>query len=153
MKLRVPRMPYAPDWEQHEWMDGWPDGWMHGWMDGRTDGRTDGWMDGWMDGWTDGRMDRWMDGRTDGSMDGWTDGRMDGWNTLSDCRSTHLPVFISLYPSVYVKSSIFGDITLCSLTQPTFRRNSACYLLSRWYLAWLILRPWRWRRHVPPKRR
>jgi hypothetical protein len=23
---------------------------------------------------------------------------------------------------------------------------------SRWFLAWLILRPWRWRRHVPQKR-
>jgi hypothetical protein len=29
---------------------------------------------------------------------------------------------------------------------------SACHLLSRWYLARLI-RPWRWRRYVPPKRR
>jgi hypothetical protein len=27
---------------------------------------------------------------------------------------------------------------------------SACHLLSRWYLARLI-RPWRWRRYVPPK--
>jgi hypothetical protein len=24
---------------------------------------------------------------------------------------------------------------------------------SRWFLDWLILRPWRWRRHVLPKRR
>jgi hypothetical protein len=23
---------------------------------------------------------------------------------------------------------------------------------SRWFLAWCILRLWRWRRHVPPKR-
>jgi hypothetical protein len=30
---------------------------------------------------------------------------------------------------------------------------SACHLLSRWFLAWPILRPWRWGRHVPPKRR
>jgi hypothetical protein len=30
---------------------------------------------------------------------------------------------------------------------------SACRLLSRWFLARLILRPWRCRRHVPPKRR
>jgi hypothetical protein len=27
-----------------------------------------------------------------------------------------------------------------------------CHLLSRWFLAWLILRPWRWRWHVPSKR-
>jgi hypothetical protein len=26
-------------------------------------------------------------------------------------------------------------------------------VLSRWFLAWLILRHWRWRRHVPPKYR
>jgi hypothetical protein len=30
---------------------------------------------------------------------------------------------------------------------------SACRLFSRWCLAWHILWPWRWRRHVPPKRR
>jgi hypothetical protein len=30
---------------------------------------------------------------------------------------------------------------------------SGCHLLSRWFLAWFILRPWRRRRHVPPKRR
>jgi hypothetical protein len=27
----------------------------------------------------------------------------------------------------------------------------ACHLFSRFFHAWLILRPWRWRRHVPPK--
>jgi hypothetical protein len=27
------------------------------------------------------------------------------------------------------------------------------HLLSRWFLARLIFRPWRWRRYVPPKRR
>jgi hypothetical protein len=26
-----------------------------------------------------------------------------------------------------------------------------CHLLSLKFLAWLILQPWRWRRHVPPK--
>jgi hypothetical protein len=33
------------------------------------------------------------------------------------------------------------------------RESSAFHQLSSWYLAWLILRPWRWRRYVPPKRR
>jgi hypothetical protein len=28
---------------------------------------------------------------------------------------------------------------------------STCHLLSHWFLVWLILRPWRWRRYVPPK--
>jgi hypothetical protein len=31
--------------------------------------------------------------------------------------------------------------------------HSACHLLSGWFLARLIFRPWRWRRYVPPKRR
>jgi hypothetical protein len=29
---------------------------------------------------------------------------------------------------------------------------SACHLLSRWFLARLILWPWRWRQYIPPKR-
>jgi hypothetical protein len=29
----------------------------------------------------------------------------------------------------------------------------ACHLLSRWFLAQHIIRPWRWRRYVPPKLR
>jgi hypothetical protein len=43
--------------------------------------------------------------------------------------------------------------------QLTFRRNMSppCWKLcllpvSCWFTAWLILRPWRWRRHVYPKR-
>jgi hypothetical protein len=35
-------------------------------------------------------------------------------------------------------------------------RKSVCLLCflpaSRWFVAWSILRPWRWTRHVPPKR-
>jgi hypothetical protein len=31
--------------------------------------------------------------------------------------------------------------------------GSACHLLSRWFLARLILGPWRWRLYIPPKRR
>jgi hypothetical protein len=30
---------------------------------------------------------------------------------------------------------------------------SACHLISLWFLTWLRLRPWRWRRYVHPKRR
>jgi hypothetical protein len=29
----------------------------------------------------------------------------------------------------------------------------ACHLLTYWFLLKLFLRPWRWRRYVPPKRR
>jgi hypothetical protein len=40
-------------------------------------------------------------------------------------------------------------------SQHTFRINKfpACHLFSSWFLSWFILRPWRWWRHVPPKRR
>jgi hypothetical protein len=33
----------------------------------------------------------------------------------------------------------------------TLHNIRACHLLSSWFLVCLILRPWRWRRHVPPK--
>jgi hypothetical protein len=40
------------------------------------------------------------------------------------------------------------------ISRPRYQsQSSAFHLLSSWYLAWLILRPWRWRRYVPPKRR
>jgi hypothetical protein len=39
------------------------------------------------------------------------------------------------------------------IRQARNKQSSACYMLSRWFLARLILRPWRWRRYVPPKRR
>jgi hypothetical protein len=43
----------------------------------------------------------------------------------------------------------------CVALRTTFRLRTccACHLLSRRFLAWLIFRPWRWRRYVPPKRR
>jgi hypothetical protein len=50
-----------------------------------------------------------------------------------------------------MKNSIFWDITPCNplKVNRSFRgKISACHLLSRWFLARLILRPWRWRRHV-----
>jgi hypothetical protein len=57
----------------------------------------------------------------------------------------------------HLKSTIFWDITPCSLLIVNRliggTRCSACHLLSRWFLCRLILRPWRWRRYVPPKRR
>jgi hypothetical protein len=33
------------------------------------------------------------------------------------------------------------------------RQSSACHLLSRWFLVWLILRSWSLRRYIPRKRR
>jgi hypothetical protein len=74
---------------------------------------------------------------------------------------------------VVMKSIIFWDITPCSSLKVNWRfretyrlhlqgrriiraRNQhercTCRLPSRWFLARLILRPWRWRRYVPLKR-
>jgi hypothetical protein len=52
------------------------------------------------------------------------------------------------------KSSIFWDIMPYGPLEANrrFGGTSACHLLSRWYLAQLIFRPWRWRRYVSPKR-
>jgi hypothetical protein len=41
----------------------------------------------------------------------------------------------------------------CRLHLHGRRLSSACHLLSRWFLAWLILRSWICRRYFPPKRR
>jgi hypothetical protein len=74
---------------------------------------------------------------------------------------------IEVFTAVVMKSPVFCDITLCSLLKINmFQRNMSPpssglkinYLLSRkqvvascWFVAWLILQPWRWRCHVPPK--
>jgi hypothetical protein len=46
-------------------------------------------------------------------------------------------------------------LSSCFLCHPKLRQFDcfACHLLSRWFLARLILQPWGWRRHIPPKRR
>jgi hypothetical protein len=41
-----------------------------------------------------------------------------------------------------VKTSIFWDVTVCSVEN--------C-LHSGWLLSWVVLHPWRWRRHIPVK--
>jgi hypothetical protein len=69
--------------------------------------------------------------------------------------------------AVVMKSSVFWDITPCSPSKANqcseehvasiFRveeyveqeTGRACHLMSHWFLVWLILRPRRWRRHVP----
>jgi hypothetical protein len=61
-----------------------------------------------------------------------------------------------------LKISIFCDITPCSPLIVNRRLEEACHLhieqtelylpfASLWILAGIILHPWRWRRHVPPK--
>jgi hypothetical protein len=65
-------------------------------------------------------------------------------STLCSTRYRHTSVKINKYDV----HSIFLNITPFSLC-------SRLWLLpaSSWFLAWLILRPWRWRRYVRPKRR
>jgi hypothetical protein len=56
--------------------------------------------------------------------------------------------------AVVMKSTIFWDITPCSpLKVNRHFGGTYCHFLSLWFLAWLIFRPWRWRRHIPRKRR
>jgi hypothetical protein len=60
-----------------------------------------------------------------------------------------------------MKNTIFWDITPCSPLKSTDVTEVhiasifgyAYHLLSRWFHAGLIFRPWRWRQCVPPKRR
>jgi hypothetical protein len=68
---------------------------------------------------------------------------------------------------VLMKSSVFWHITPCSPlkmnrrfgeTPSSHSKNkpshiTGCHLLSRGFLVSLMLRPWRWRRHVPQKGR
>jgi hypothetical protein len=59
-----------------------------------------------------------------------------------------------------MKFSVFWDTTPCSPLKVNrlfggtylYLQISACHLVSLWFVARLILRPWRWRRYVPPKR-
>jgi hypothetical protein len=77
------------------------------------------------------------------------------------------PVGFGILTAVVLNSSIFWDITTCSPVKVNWLFRGTCRLHlqgrrisqarnqceSRWQAAWLILRPWRWRRHVPQKRR
>jgi hypothetical protein len=50
---------------------------------------------------------------------------------------------------VVMKGSVIWGVTPCRMLNDN--RLSVCHLLSRRFSAWLILRPWRWRQHIPPK--
>jgi hypothetical protein len=73
-----------------------------------------------------------------------------------------------------MKSTIFWVVTKCSSVRPTFRGNISpvdrwvcqariqlnhAAILAQisayqfWFLAWVTLRPWRWKRYVLPKHR
>jgi hypothetical protein len=63
-------------------------------------------------------------------------------------------VGFEVFTAVVMKSIIFLDMAPCRLLSfnwcfgGTYRPLLAC-----WFLLNLFLRPWRWRRYVPPKRR
>jgi hypothetical protein len=71
---------------------------------------------------------------------GWPTYTARHWVSFSSPPTTRRAA-VGVITAVIMKNYIFRDIT-----------HLAWYLLSRWFLAWLNLWPWRWRRHVPPKR-
>jgi hypothetical protein len=78
-----------------------------------------------------------------------------GWFS-TDYTAFYLPtaltrVSCSAYFSVLKMETICSSET--SLDTQRTTRHSACHLLSLWFRAQIIFRPWRWRRYVPPKRR
>jgi hypothetical protein len=74
------------------------------------------------------KLDIFLEGRP-------TDLMLCGWANRNWVPLFHFPLFL-------IKTRI-----------SSWQDYSACHLLSRWCLAQLISRPWRWRRYVPPKRR
>jgi hypothetical protein len=101
--------------------------------------------------------------------------RMIGWlvnNELKGVCKEAVVAYVGfeVLTAVVIKSNLFWDITPCSLLEVNRRfggkylrhlqgrriirvryHSCAFYLLSRWFLAQLILRPWRWRWYFPPK--
>jgi hypothetical protein len=69
-------------------------------------------------------------------------------------------VGLEAFTAVVMKIPVFWDITLCSSLKFNRRFRGTCRLhikicwlsISRLFLAWLILRTWRWKRYVSPKR-
>jgi hypothetical protein len=52
----------------------------------------------------------------------------------------------------YEDSCLFGYNAMWPVeNQPTFRMNMLLLPASLWFLTWLIHRPWRFRRYIPPK--
>jgi hypothetical protein len=70
----------------------------------------------------------------------------------SDGRALLAPAF-TLVSCLAYSSTLKMEATCSSSTSVVFQRTvPACHLRSRWFLAWLILRPWRWRRYIPDDR-
>jgi hypothetical protein len=67
---------------------------------------------------------------------------------LQESEGTLLAVLCQWQGKVTVAANIYTWETASCLWSIHY---SACHLLSHWFLAQLILLPWRWRRHVLPK--
>jgi hypothetical protein len=97
------------------------------------------------------------------------------WYTYTGISPVNLSIIhieFEVLTAVVMRSSIFWDITLYSMLKINRRFGGTCCLhlhggrtnqvrnqlelrwqAQRWFLVRLILRPWRWRWHVPPERR
>jgi hypothetical protein len=75
-------------------------------------------------------------------------------NTVTHTTSKYSTNNISVVlTGVVMKSRLFWNITPCSLLKMNRRFGVTAELnTSCWFLVWLFRRPWRWRRHSPPKR-
>jgi hypothetical protein len=71
------------------------------------------------------------------------------WSYFLSLKSKYSPQHLLLE----LLQSIFPCRVTAQVLHPHKTTGHACHPLSRWFLARLILRPWRWRRHVPQKRR
>jgi hypothetical protein len=77
--------------------------------------------------------------------------RAEVWYMHICLRIAYPNVGFEVLTAVVIKSSSIWDITSCSpleVNRPFYFLPASC-----WLLAWLTLRLWRWRRHVPLKRR
>jgi hypothetical protein len=75
--------------------------------------------------------------------------------SLGLCESQWVLAFHSVLRASQREPICCPKFSSCFLHNQKFREVhcSACHLLSLWFLAWLFLRPWRWRWPDTPKRR
>jgi hypothetical protein len=74
--------------------------------------------------------------------------------TSEDVSFTHLDYKATTTTAVNTVSHVGPEVLTADVMKISIFWNISrfcLHLLSRWFLAWL--RPWRWRRHIPPKRR
>jgi hypothetical protein len=98
------------------------------------------------------------------SVRGWVDPRAIVWlGKVRPLKSDNLTAICDLtvkkmweprrLTNLWVFTACYNEIKRLTSLNSWNSSNSSCQLLSRLYLARFILRPWRWRRYIPPKRR